>query len=205
MATVPNNYTALQVEAFKRGAAFAMGIRYAQRIKTANDEFKENEHPRDKNGRFKGNNSNKGSFQAHGAPVFKEYLNTHPELKGASFTKKVTAYMRDNYAGKIIDHPAGLKGCNKLIYSNAACKETASHMTERKLKALPYLSYIYKTGREIAQSKDYHQINTAVIHYTGKVLKIDGVFYIVTLVSKQSGKTAEFSHYVVDKVDELKH
>lgn len=139
-----------------------------------------------------------------GLPSFDYFVQSDPDLKNASYTKKVTAYLKANYAGCVIEKPAGLKGCDKLIFTNAGLKETAAHMGKDKEKVLSYLAYIYRTGKEVGKAEDYHRKSTATIHYTQKILKIENQFWKVTLVSKQAGNNvAEFSHYVIDKADEV--
>lgn len=74
-----------------------------------------------------------------------------------------------------------------------------------KAKILPYLEYIYKTGKEVGARGNYHDISRNVnFHYTQKIIKISGEILRVTLVAKQVGSASYFSHYFVDKADQNK-
>ncbi len=200
-----------EFEAYDYGYFFYLGYLYAKYQNLALDGDQDVKFRKTENNQticIKNNEVVGGAGSSVGPdnlPSFSYFVGSDPKLKGISYTKQVTAYLKAHYAGKSIKNPAGLKGCKELRFSNAGFKETASHMNTDKEKILPFLAYIYRTGTELAPSNDYHDAkSTATIHYTRKILKIDKRFYEVTVISKQAGKgVAEFSHYAIGKADEI--
>ena len=196
-----------KAKAFIFGYVYALGYVYGLKLKITNDEeiefrkTKDNQTIAIKNHKVVGGAGS--SVGPDKLPTF-EYFSKSDKVKNLSLTKRVVRYLKESYTTPIIK-PKGLTGCDKLIFSTNGIKETASHINEDKLKVLPYLGYIYRTGHEIGKAKDYHNpSNQVIIHYTQKTLKIDNDFYRVTLISKQAGKVAEFSHYAIDEADAIK-
>lgn len=196
-----------KAKAFIFGYVYAFGYVYGLKLKITNDEeiefrkTKDNQTIAIKNHKVVGGAGS--SVGPDKLPTF-EYFSKSEEVKNLSTTKRIIKYLKEYYSVPIIK-PKGLTGCDKLIFSTNGIKETASHINDRKIKVLPYLAYIYRTGHEVGVIRDYHRSdNTTVIHYTQKTLKIGNEFYKVTLISKQAGKVAEFSHYAIDKADKIK-
>ena len=136
-------------------------------------------------------------------PSFEGFIDNNPKLKNLSFSRKAKLYLFKFFKDKKIQNPKGLPGCKVLIFSGKGLKETANGLNQDKVRVLPYLEYIYKTGKEVGVRGNYHDSNkNTVFHYTQKIVKIEGKVLRVTLVSKQAGNSAYFSHYYVDKADE---
>lgn len=198
-------------EAYDYGYFFCLGYLYAKNQKLAFDDDQKKKFRTTENNQTiyieKGEiTGGAGSHVGKDAlPSLDFFLEGRTDLKTASYTKKVTAYLKAHYAGKTIKNPAGLKGCKELKFSVSGLKETAAHMNKEKEEILPCLAYIYRTGTYLGSSADYHDDkSTTVIHYTRKILKLGKKFYRVTVVSKQAGKgVADFSHYAIDKADKI--
>lgn len=135
-------------------------------------------------------------------PTFNDYLASKPELQGLPPYKQARAYLFDHYQNMKIKNPQGLKGCTELEFSGAGLRKTARDLNPDKLKVLPYLDYIYQTGYETNNKDNYKKSDSNLtFHYTEKNLKIDGEIYRVTMVSKQVGNRAQFTHYDLNKAD----
>lgn len=135
-------------------------------------------------------------------PSLEGFIGNNPKLKNLKFSRQARLYLYKYYKDKKIENPKGLKGCKVLIFTGAGLKETANGLNPDKAKILPYLEYIYKTGKEVGYCGNYHDSSKNInFHYTQKIIKISDEILRVTLVAKQVGSAAYFSHYFVDKAD----
>lgn len=104
-------------------------------------------------------------------PSFSSFLETNPELKGQSYTKRVTQYLTNYFKGKEIVKPNGLPKANKVIFTRVGIRKTAGGMNDNKEKALPYLLDIYRTGQYLGSApdeKNHHGVRQ--FHYTQKTI-----------------------------------
>lgn len=196
--------------AFMMGYAFALGCKYAKSYTTDAIPRKYIIFRRAKNKTIA---INKKTHEVSGVleditkakksiPDFNAFVENNPKLKNKNTAKVATTYLLKFYKNKTIDKPKGLNNCDKLIFTSKGLKETGSKINQDKLKILPYLEYIYKTGHEVGQADNYHNPNSNVkFHYTQKIVKLKNEIFRVTLAAKQVGKNAVFSHYMVDKAD----
>lgn len=138
-------------------------------------------------------------------PSLEGFIGNNPKLKNLKFSRQARLYLYKYYKDKKIQNPKGLNGCKVLTFTGTGLKETANDLNQDKVKILPYLEYIYKTGKEVGVKENYHDSSkNTKFHYTQKIVKIDGKVLRVTVVSKQAGTSAYFSHYIVTKADEEK-
>ena len=120
------------------------------------------------------------------------------------YHKAVRRYMQTHFkAIEGCENLKGLPGCKKLIFSTNGIKETAARMNPSKEKMLPFIPYVYRTGEPLGDPQPDKKGANAMIHFTAKIIRYGHHFYAVKLISKQAGSVAEFSHYAVDKVDDL--
>lgn len=134
-------------------------------------------------------------------PSFSSFLETNPELKGQSYTKRVTQYLTNYFKGKEIVKPNGLPKANKVIFTRVGIRKTAGGMNDNKEKALPYLLDIYRTGQYLGSApdeKNHHGVRQ--FHYTQKTINVGKERLKVTLCSKEMD-TTDFQHYLIDKAD----
>ena len=194
-------------QSFVLGMAFMQGYLYARRGMAQDDDDRDikfrktdnNQTIAIKDGKVVG-----GAGTAVGPDKLPSFA-AYREAQGAvSMSKALRSYFKECYGGSITgaENLKGLNGCTKLTFGHKGIGEMASNLTPLKIKAIPYIGYAYRTGEEINAVSSDHAPDVK-FHYTAKLLKIEGHFYIIKLLSKQQGDSAEFSYYGMDKADDL--
>ena len=142
-------------------------------------------------------------------PTFDNYANQE-RFKDASPRKIATKYMQEHYQNGIKEVKLHTKlkfngvEVSKVVFTGNSCRETSAKINQDKLKILPYIADIYRTGTFSAAQTDVkaekHKDDKRSYVYTSKIIKIDGKTYNVLLVSRLIPRQ-DLQHYAIGKAD----
>ena len=174
---------------------------YLARRRAVNDAaFKEDEHPRDKDGKFTAGHSS--SVQS-----FANYIANKPELSSKGFRTQVKHYLKDQYRDQTIESGSGIPKGKKIRFTARGLAETASYINSDNVWVLPFLKDIYKRGRYIGAErvKDGKHEETKQFHITEAFLKHNGRWYLVHAKSRELlENSVESDHYYVTVLNSKK-
>lgn len=175
---------------------FFYGLRKRQALRAAvNDSaFKEDEHPRDKDGKF-----SKGKASAS-VQSFANYIANKPELSSKGFRTQVKHYLKDQYRDLTIESGSGIPKGKKIRFTARGLAETASYINSDTVWVLPFLKDIYKKGRYVGleKVKDGKHPEVRQFHVSEIFFKHNGRLYLVQAKSRELfGNSVEFDHYYV--------
>ncbi len=192
----------LSVErAYILGFAYALGELHAHEQISANDAtFKEDEHPRDKSGKFTAGHS--GSVQS-----FANYITNRPELSSKGFRTQVKHYLKDQYRDFTVEQGSGVPKGKKIKFTARGLAETASYINSDNVWVLPYLKDIYEKGRYVGieKVKDGKHPEVRQFHVSEIFFKHNGKRYLVQAKSRELFENSiEFDHYYVKVINSKK-
>lgn len=200
-------------KAFLLGVAFCLGAWFAQNKNTLAQDvlifrtLKNGVKIAIKDGEVVG-----GAGSAVGSdklPTFDNYANQE-RFKGVNSRKIATKYMQEHYQKGIkevkLSYPLRFDDfiADKVVFTGNSCKETVAKINPDKLKVLPYIADIYRTGNFSDAQNDTkakkHGDDKRSYVYTRKIIEIDGKTYDVLLVSRLIPRQ-DLQHYAIGKAD----
>ena len=142
-------------------------------------------------------------------PTFDNYANQE-RFKGVNSRKIATKYMQEHYQKGIkevkLSYPLkfGDLIADKVVFTGNSCKETVAKINPDKLKILPYIAELYRTGIPQNVKKDLksekHNSDGRAYGYVENSIKVNGKLYKVTLVARFiQGQSLQ--HYAIGKAD----
>lgn len=143
-------------------------------------DFKESEHPRNKDGKFGSKNSStKVSNSTSSLEITGEELGQYKDIK--ALREKAINYYKTNLQGKTVHHPT----LGEVLFSRKGIKKfNNSSADENKIKMMPALEKIIKTGKYEGKEKPIHQRNDGIVlfHRVSQNVNMGGKSFKVSVL-----------------------